>query len=143
MSEDWTGAIAGERMELDREFNDQVEASEFSRQQWGLVMTAVEFEIENPDDPEEARIVANTANLPAIMDELDRIAEASPPGAGGGATSGGGGGLLGGVKDALGLGGGGEDERLAAAERLAEEYAERLQAKLESKGRWHDVRDRA
>ncbi|MFB6074743.1 MAG: DUF5799 family protein [Haloarculaceae archaeon] len=140
MSNDWTSAVAAERMEVDREFGGRIDASEFSRQQWGLVMTAVEFEIENPDDPEAARIVADTENLPAIMPQLDRIEKASAgPGPSGGGSGGSDGGLLGGVKDALGLGGG-EDPRRETAAELAQEYADELQEKLEEKGRWESVR---
>ena len=145
MSDDWTSAIAAERMELDTEFNDRVEASSFSNQQWNLVMTALEFEIEGPEDPETAEVVADTSNLSTIMPELDRIAQQGPMGGGGGGGSSGGsgGGLLGGVKDALGLGGGGDDERIEEAENLAGQYAELLQEKLETNGRWAAVCDRA
>ncbi|WP_225333797.1 DUF5799 family protein [Halomicrobium urmianum] len=146
MADDWTSSIAAERMELDSEFNDRVEASSFSNQQWNLVMTAIELEIESPDDPEAAQIVPDTSSLPTIMPELDRVEQQSMMG-GGGADAGGGssgGGLLGGVKDALGLGsGGGDDERIEEAEDLAEQYCERLQEKLESSGRWDGVRSRA
>ncbi|MBX0347745.1 MULTISPECIES: DUF5799 family protein [Haloarcula] len=138
---DWTDRIAGERMEVDRLFNDQVTASSFSSQQWGLVMTAVEFEIEGPEDPETARIVANTSKLPSIMPELDRIDQ--QPGMGqqsGGGGGGGGGGLFSGVKDALGLGGGGgADQRTEEAAELAQQYADKLQEKLESNGRWQAI----
>jgi len=138
MSADWTSAIAAERMQLDNEFNEHVTASSFSNQQWSLVMTALEFEIENPDDPETAEIVPNTSNLPTIMPELDRIAQQGPMGGGGQSGGGSGDGLLSGVKDALGLGGGG-DERLEEAETLANQYADRLQEKLEANGRWSSV----
>ncbi|WP_226012609.1 DUF5799 family protein [Halomicrobium salinisoli] len=148
MADDWTSSIAAERMELDSEFNDRVEASSFSNQQWNLVMTAIELEIEDPGDPETARIVPDTSSLPTIMPELDRVEQQSMMGGaggdGGGGGGSGGGGLLGGVKDALGLGsGGGDDERIGEAEQLAEQYCERLQEKLESSGRWEGVRRRA
>ncbi|WP_254271429.1 DUF5799 family protein [Haloarcula marina] len=141
----WTNRIAGERMQVDQLFNDQVEASSFSSQQWGLVMTAVEFEIENPEDPDEARIVANTSKLPSILPELDRIEQQSGMGqAAGGGSGGSGGGFLSGVKDALGLGGGGgSDERKSEAEELTQRYAEKLQEKLESNGRWRSVCEQA
>lgn len=136
----WTNRIAGERMSVDRQFTEYVEASSFSNQQWGLVMTAVEFEIENPEDPDNARIVANTSKIPSIMPEMDRIDQQGPMGGGGGSGGGGGGGLLSGVKDALGLGGGGgSDARLDEAAELAQKYAEELQEELESKGRWAGI----
>ena len=136
----WTNRIAGERMSVDRQFSEYVEASSFSNQQWGLVMTAVEFEIENPEDPDEARIVANTSKLPSIMPEMDRIENQGPMGGGGGGSGGGGGGLFSGVKSALGLGGGGGgDDRMDEAAELAQQYAEELQEELESKGRWASI----
>jgi hypothetical protein len=143
---DWTDSIVGDRMTVDREFNQRVRDSSFSSQEWGLIMTATELEIENADDPEAARIVANTEKVPQIMPELEKVrSQMSSMGAGGettGSGGSGGGGLFGSVKDALGLGGGGGggDERLAAAERLAQEYADELQSHLESKGKFEQVR---
>jgi hypothetical protein len=147
MSEgNWTDRIAAERMQVDQQFNDQVEVSSFSSQQWGLVMTAVEFEIENASDPDSARIVADTSKLPSIMPELDRIEQQSAMGGApekGGGSGGGGGGIFSGVKDALGLGGGGDDERMDEAAELAQKYAEQLQEQLESNGRWKAVCEQA
>ncbi|EMA22090.1 hypothetical protein C435_05668 [Haloarcula marismortui ATCC 33799] len=142
----WTDRIAGERMAVDQRFNEQVKASSFSSQQWGLVMTAVEFEIENPGDPDAARIVADTSKLSSVMPEMERVANQGPMGGPGGDQSGGsGGGLLSGVKDALGLGGsgGGNKQQEEEAARLAQAYAEQLQEKLESNGRWKSVCEQA
>jgi len=140
---DWTDRIAGARMTVDQQFTDRVEASSFSNQQWGLVMTAVEFDIDGPEDPETARIVADTSKLGSIMPELDKVANQSPMG-GPGDTGGSGGGLLSGVKSILGMDGGeGDDERAAEAEQLAQAYAEALQSELESKGRWKSVCEQA
>ena len=142
---DWTDAIVGERMAVDREFNDRVQASEFSSQEWGLIMTATEFEIEHADDPDRARIVANTEKLPSIMPELDNIQDqmAAMGGGAGGGSGGSSGGLLDGIKSALGLGSG-EDgvdqERLEAAAQLTQEYADELQAQLEANNRFEQVR---
>jgi len=140
---DWTELTMGARMSVDREFRDRVEQSEFSHQQWGLVMTAVEFEIENAGDPDAARLIGDTDNLPAVLPELDRMADATPM-AGGAPPDrdgGGDGGLLDSVKEALGFGGGSDsnDEMAAAAEVLVEEYAEHLQAELERTGQWEHV----
>lgn len=143
----WTDSIVGDRMTVDREFNDRVQASRFSGQEWGLIMTATEFEIENADDEEQARIVADTEKLPQIMPELKNIR--SQMGAMGGApnesnSGGSGDGLFGSLKRAFGLGSGGgaggSDEELEAAERLTQEYADALQQHLESKGKWQQVR---
>jgi len=148
MSDDWTGRIAGERMTVDRQFTDRVEASPFSNQQWGLVMTAVEFDIEGADEPETATLVADTSKLSSIMPELDKVGQGGPMGgpAGGGDSGGGseGGGFLSGVKAALGLaGGGGEDDRTEEAEQLAQAYADELQGELEANGRWETVCEQA
>lgn len=130
--------IAGERMELDQEFADRIEGSSFNRQQWGLVMTALEFEIENPSNPDEARLVPDTSSVPVIIPELDNLGQQGPMG-GGSQPSGSGGGLVDSVKGALGLGGGRDDERLEEATTLATEYCDRLQERLESSGRWDSV----
>jgi len=143
MSEsNWTDRIVGERMQVDQEFNEKVAASNFSNQQWGLIMTAVEFEIENPGEPENARLVADTSKVESIVPELENIDQRSGMAAQGGGGSGTSGGLLDGVKSALGLGGGGggvDREQLAAAEELAQMYAGDLQDKLKSRGKWVDV----
>ena len=147
MSEsDWTDRIVGERMQVDQEFNEKVAASNFSNQQWGLIMTAVEFEIENPDDPESARLVANTSKVESIVPELENIDQRTGMAAQGGGGSGSSGGLLDGVKNALGLGGGGggvDREQLAAAEEMAQLYAGDLQDKLQSRGKWDEICDLA
>lgn len=146
---DWTDRIVGARMTVDDRFASTVAGSEFSRQEWGLIMTAVEFDIEHPDDDERARLVADTSNLSVVMPELDRVGNArgTMGGTGGssrrtGGGSGGSGGFLGSVKDALGLGGGGgvDDERTAAAEELVDGYVAQLQEHLEEQGRWAEVR---
>jgi hypothetical protein len=140
---DWTDSIVGDRMAVDREFNDHVTASSFTRQEWGLIMTATEFEIENADDPDAARIVANTEKLPQIMPELKNVrSQMAQMGGAPADDSSSGGGLLDSIKGALGLGGGGgvDEERLADAERLVQEYADQLQSHLESKGKWNQVR---
>lgn len=138
MSGTWTDMIVGDRMAVDNEFNSQVEASEFSRQEWGLIMTAVEFEIEDPGT-EHARLVANTDNLPAVLPEMDRIAEQQRGMSGG--SGGDGGGILGSLRDALGFGGsaGADEDRIRAAEDLADAYAKELQQHLEQRGKWEQV----
>jgi hypothetical protein len=147
MSE-WTDAIVGERMTVDNQFTDRVAASRFSSQEWGLIMTATELEIENADDPDDARVVADTSSLPAIMPELENVRTQVAAMGGGPAQQdrgGSGGGLVDSIKGALGLGGsdsggGASEEELADAERLVQEYADELQAHLEDNGRWEQVR---
>jgi hypothetical protein len=146
----WQDLIVGDRMAVDQEFAQRVSDSQFSRQEWGLIMTAVEFEIENPGDAEQARVVADTSKVEQVMPELENVRNQmnAMGGAGGGGGQSGGGGIFGSVKDALGLGGGGggsgvDQNRLDAATRLAEEYAGELQQRLESQGKWAQVREAA
>ena len=139
---DWTDAIVGERMAVDQEFSGEVRESSFSNQEWGLIMTAAEFEIENSDDADAARIVPDTSKVAAIMPEVDqmdqRMGAAGGPGGGGTDSDG----IVSSVKDALGMGGddGPDEERVAAAEDLLQRYADALQTHLEEKGRWEQVR---
>jgi hypothetical protein len=145
----WQDLVVGDRMAVDQEFAQRVSDSEFTRQEWGLIMTAVEFEIENPGDAEQARVVADTSKVEQVMPELENVRNQmnAMGGAGGGGGQSGGGGIFGSVKDALGLGGGGgsgvDQNRLDAATRLAEEYAGELQQRLESQGKWAQVREAA
>ncbi|AFZ73921.1 DUF5799 family protein [Natronobacterium gregoryi] len=142
----WTDRIVGERMTVDQEFSSRIASSELSNQQWSLIMTATEFEIERPDDPDRARIVANTEQVEQIIPELENVDSGmgamGGPGARGGGSSGSGG-LVDSIKGALGLGGDGgdHDEKLETAERLTEEYARELQTHLEENGRWDSVRE--
>lgn len=144
MSErEWQDLIVGDRMTVDQEFAQRIADSQFSRQEWGLIMTAVEFEIENPAG-ENARLVANTAKVEQVMPELENIQSQMDAMAGsGGGSQRGGGGIFDSVKDALGIGGddGVDQNRLDAATRLAQEYADELQQHLESQGKWTQVRE--
>ena len=142
---DWTDAIVGDRMVVDREFTGRVRESRFSNQEWGLIMTATEFDIEDAGDPEAARIVADTSKVPSIIPELDKLSGQMNAMAGGGGGSSGRGAIgkvLDDIKDSLlgGSGGSDDDEKLEAARRLTGEYADALQAHLESKGTWEQVR---
>ncbi|CAM2931396.1 DUF5799 family protein [Halobacterium salinarum] len=142
MTDDWQDLIVGARMSVDQQFADRVQASGLSRPQWGLVMTAVEFAFENADDPETARIVADTSSLEHVLPEMDNVDQQMGAMGGGGGGSSGGSGVVGGIKDALGIGGGDDDhEELADESReLAQAYADQLQAHLEDEGRFEEVR---
>jgi hypothetical protein len=145
---DWNDHIVGDRMTVDQEFSARVQESRFSSQEWGLIMTATSFEIENPGGA-DARIVANGEHLPDIMPELKKVRNQMPgpggpgPGAGEGGDGGSGGGFLSGIKDALGLDGDDsvDKERLNAARKLTQEYADELQRHLEERGKWDRVQD--
>jgi len=141
MTDGWQDLVVGARMSVDQQFADRVQASGLSRPQWGLVMTAVEFEFENADDPDAASIVADTSSLEHVLPEMDNVdQQMGAMGAGGDAS--GGSGVVGGIKDALGIGGGDDDhEELADESReLAQAYADELQAFLEDEGRFEEVR---
>jgi hypothetical protein len=151
MSDHWTDRIVGDRMAVDQQFSDRVSSSQFSRQQWGLIMTAIDFEIENPDDDAEARLVADTSELGPVMAEIEDMEPQGPmTGMGGGSGNrgtNGDGGLLSSITDRL-LGGGDDggkggsmtENELEAAEQLAQEYAAELQSHLEENKRWAEVR---
>jgi len=146
MSNSWRDQLAGARMQVDQQFNDRVLNSQFSNQEWGLIMTAVEFDIEGPGDPDQAQLVARTEQIAQILPELENLPQGmgGPPGR---QSDSGGGGLLSGVKDALGLGGSDDDsvdqETLDAATSLVEEYADQLQTHLKQEGRWQMLCDQA
>ena len=138
----WQDMTIGDRMTVDGEFSSRVERSQFSRQEWGLIMTAVSFEIENPDDEETAEIVADTTELRAIMPEIEKVADMDPMGNPQGG-SGSGDSLLDSLLGALGFGGdedGIDEAKLEAAETLVSAYAQELQRHLESEGRWDEIR---
>lgn len=140
----WSDRIVGARMAVDSEFSDEVDQSVFSRQEWGLVMTAVEFDIENADDDAAAELVANTDSLRDVLPELERAREAQAAMGAGRKPDDSGGGLVDNLKDALGFGGTDAEEidedQLREAERLADAYAVELQDHLEANGRWEDIR---
>jgi hypothetical protein len=138
--------LVGDRMAVDNEFTRRVEQSQFSRQEWGLIMTATTFDIQNPGDEDVAQLVADTSELPTVMPELENIANMGPMGmpADDGGSSGG---LLDSLLGKLGLSRNGkkgddgtDEEKLQAAERLVTAYAQQLQAHLEERGRWEEVR---
>jgi len=145
---DWTNRLAGARMQVDQQFQDRVAESQFSNQQWGLIMTAVEWEVENPEDDEAARLVADTSNFGDVIPELDRIEQQVGPGAD-----------PEGIEDSNPLrramrkvansvslsnaGGGSNQEQLDEAAALVQDYAEQLQAFLERQDRWAEIRQAA
>ena len=140
----WTDAIVGERVAVDQQFSSEVRDSSFSNQEWGLIMTAAEFEIADADDPEAARIVPDTSKVAGIMPEVEKMSDRMG-GMGGGGGSKNKSGITSTVKNALGLGGskndgGADTERVNAAEELLQAYASALQEHLEEKGRWEQVR---
>jgi hypothetical protein len=145
MSE-WRDMLVGDRMAVDQAFTDRVQASQFTNQEWGLIMTATELDIEHADDPEAARLVADTESVESIMPELAAIRSRGGPMAGGDDEGANEPGIVDSIKGALGLGSGGGDdgvdqEKLAAAEALAQEYADELQQHLEANDAFETVRE--
>ncbi len=140
---EWTDQFVGDRMAVDQEFSERVAASEFTRQEWGTIMTAVEFEIVEAATPEQAELVAETSSVEQIMPALEQIQEgmgamgAEPTGQRQNES----GGLLGRITSKLGLSEEGDDidERLASAEGLADEYATAFQNHLEREGKWEQA----
>jgi hypothetical protein len=151
MTNGWRDQLAGARMQVDQQFNDRILNSEFTNQEWGLIMTAVEFDIEQPNDPDHAELVADTDKIVQILPELENL----PQGMGGvpqQESRSSGGGLFSGLKDALGLGGGSggggsgggvDEQKLQSATALVDEYTAELQTHLEQEGRWEMLCERA
>jgi hypothetical protein len=148
MSDNWTDQLAGARMRVDQQFQETLESSEFTNQEWGLIMTAVEFDVYEPEDPENATLVADREKIREIVPELDNIqremggaarpVESNPDGSG----------LFGRLRqylDFLSTDGSDtpDEERLASAKVLVDEYTEMLEAYLREQGRWEDIRQAA
>lgn len=145
---DWTDSLVGARMQVDNRFQDRVESSDFSNQEWGLIMTAIEFEVEQPDDADRARMVADHSNLDQVVPELGRIQKqmgGSPTAVADGPDRSGIMGQLRTLMDSLtGDRNSGSDEaRMADAEELTQGYAHELQTFLEENDRWDEVREQA
>jgi hypothetical protein len=144
---DWQDMIVGDRIAVDNEFSARVDESEFTRQEWGLIMTATTFEIESASDEAAATLVADTSELPTMMPEIEKVADMTPMGHRQKEQSGGG--LFDTVLSRIGLGGssgdssGFDEEKLDAAEALVDAYAQELQTHLEANGRWTAVRTAA
>jgi hypothetical protein len=144
MSNEWTDQLAGARMQVDQRFQDTLEASSFTNQEWGLVMTAIDWDIENPDTPEEAKLVADTDKLSEIIPELENIQSqmggAQRPVEDGPDTSG----FLGRIKRYLhdltsNTSGQSSKKRYNDAVELVEGYTVELQTFLEERGRWQEI----
>jgi len=142
MSNDWQDLVVGARMAVDQQFTERVRGSSLSNSQWGLVMTAVEFDVEDAADPENARIVADTSKLEHVLPEMQNVDDQMAMGGGARGQSNDSGSVVGGIKDALGLGSDddGDEELEAEATQLADEYADALQSHLEDEGKWESVR---
>lgn len=145
---EWTEKLAGARMQVDKRFEDRVRSSRFSNQEWGMIMTAVEWQVRHPEEPARAELVAVTDRFPDIIPELERINSQLQGGRGGMAVGGSGGGSDGGIGERIGNflgsltgngGGAGDEEKRRDAERLVRAYADELQEFLEERGRWSDL----
>ena len=144
MSNEWTDQLAGARMQVDQRFQDTLEASSFTSQEWGLVMTAIDWDIENPKTPEEAELVADTDQLSEIIPELENIQNqmggAQRPVEEGPDTRG----FLGRIKRYVhdltsNASGESSKKRYNDAVELVEGYTIELQSYLEERGRWEEI----
>jgi hypothetical protein len=106
-------------------------------------MTAVEFDITNPQEPSAAEMTANTENVEQILPELENLPQgmARPDGSTGSES----GGIVDSLKGILGFdssdanGSGVDEDKLTAATELVEEYAMQLQSHLKEQGRWDEI----
>lgn len=138
----WQDMIVGDRMSVDQDFGSRVRASQFSRQQWSLIMTSVELKIESDDGT--PRLIADTSKLGHVLPELSKVDRGmGGMGTAGGGRSKSGGGLVDSLKSMLGIGSGADEKTRQAAEELAQEYATELQSRLEKSGKWDRVCDAA
>ena len=140
--DDWADHLAGARMRVDQQFEQRVVDSQFTSQEWGLIMTAVEFDIRQPGDPERAHMIAVTEDLEAVIPALEDIQQEMGANMGPrGDTDGGG--ILGRLRSYVGSltdsGSGMDEEQLDAARVLIDDYADQLQAHLEEQSRWAEV----
>jgi hypothetical protein len=144
MSNEWTDQLAGARMQVDQRYQDTLEASSFTNQEWGLVMTAIDWDIENPETPDEAELVADTSKLSDIIPELESIQRqmggAQQPVEEGPDTTG----FLGRIKRYVhdltsNTSGQSTEKRQNDAIELVEGYTMELQSYLEERGRWEDI----
>ncbi len=143
---DWRDRMVGDRMAVDNEFSRQVANSRFSNQEWSLIMTATTFDIESPHDPEAARMIADTSDLPQMIPQLEEVAQVGPMGTRSEESESNPlGEFFGSIGDLLGIGGAGgdDDEKLAEAEELLAAYANLLHARLEETGKWDELREAA
>lgn len=140
MAQKWTDRIVSAQIAVNDRFADRLQHSQLSRQEWGLVRSAVDFEIKHPNDPDRARIIAKTQNLSTIMPKLIQIAEMTSTAASHrtGSSS-----IFDAVKTALGLNDSVDalrTEKRDQAEQLAAAYAADLQRYLEHNGKWDAIR---
>lgn len=139
--------LVGHRLAVDQEFATRVRDSEFSSMEWDLIMSSVTFELANPDDPEEAAIVADLEEVWTAIDAIDDLPDRQPgvkpstPHRGSREP-----GVLSRLSSSLGLddvwGGGPSDERIQSANALVTEYAEVLQIHLKQQHHWEELCER-
>lgn len=135
-SSGWQEMIIADRMAVDREFQERVNESSFSNQGWELVMTAVEFEIVNPEDPDAAHIEVNSEHIDSVLPAMKEAEKAL------GAPQQGGSSFTDKIASELkGFLDRGQDDakRKAEAEQLAGEYANVLHSRLQRQGKWEQV----
>ena len=139
----WTDAIIRERMAVDEEFEMNIADSEFTKQEWNIMMSMLDLKITNVDDPENAQVGANMEKLPEILKKMESVETrpnqsaadtGEPKGIAGKLRA-----KLFGVKvgDVISFDRGDDEidaERLQTAEQLVDDYLSNLQSQLETRG---------
>jgi len=133
---DWYSRAAHERVQVDQTFNARLRDKPVTAHQWGLLMTAIEFDIVNPEEPERARIVPDVSKVDSVLEQVKEAEDASNAPAPDSP------GVVERVKRTLGLSDP-EDPYKRAARSLASQYATELQEELEEQGRWEESCQRA
>lgn len=135
-AEEWERLIIWDRIAVDQQFAGRVEHSQFTTEQWELIMTAVELTIESPEGT--PRLVADTTELPEVIPYLKSL-PAQSPNAGTDSF-----GFLSSIRSLFSPSGtpsrgARDDDVLADATALANEYAQVLQSHLEATDKWDDI----
>ncbi len=129
---DWYSRAVHERVTVDSAFNKHLRSKPITHHQWGLLMTAIEFDIVNPDEPERARIVPDLSKIDSVLPQVKEAEDAAnaptPDSAG----------VVERVKRAVGLAEP-EDPYVRVARSLASQYATELQEELEKQERWEET----
>lgn len=129
--------LIGHRMNADKVFASRVAESRFSRAEWDLIMSIVEFEIDDPSDPETAKLLPVTDDLDdalAATDEIPTVNASDPYSAGSPQSES----FLDRLTNWIGrfsL----DDERREKATVLVNEYAATLQGQLRQRDVWDEL----
>lgn len=139
---DWTDQFIGDRMAVDQEFSDRIQNSSFTTQEWGTIMTAVEFVIESPENPESATLVARTDDIEHVLPALEDMQGPMGPAGPGSSEQSSSDGIVSRILGSLGIGEEEEkidEEQLQTAKQLADEYASTFEEHLKEQEKWEQA----